>query len=410
MDKTERLLSLYSFEFEVALDDPDLRSCFRQFLVKIRNEESFLFLMELEKFVTFVGTATRYRAAERIVKEYLEVGAEKEVNVSSRLREATLRRFKTCSDTNCDGTLFNELRTAIFMELREDCMAGFIASDIFKAHVKKELKKNNNYLSRIGTVKPERRLSLLELEELYNFNDKPEITDDDFERVLKRCSEQGGEWDIIKQAKRCCRSLSRSDIKGFKTLKHVVYVPFSREEVFYITQCSEQAAKVDLDIFKSKRTHYHFMDFDKYRAVVTHQEVMLPFPLNNRYQITTSAVRRLPNGNIIMVSKTASVDNIPYNPKHVKATSLNGHIYEELPGGHCRYTILSFFDWAGIIPAPIWNKLISIMKTDSLVDVIEQAGYDRMSRSVSGPLLEHPLYQSLMYNQQKTPYGQQDSE
>ncbi|KAL0483852.1 regulator of G-protein signaling [Acrasis kona] len=399
--KTEELINQYAFEFESALDVEDLRTCFRQYLVDTHNEESFLFLTELEKYVTYVGTSSRYKAAERIVREYISIGSPKEVNISGKLRETTLQRYSASSPANCDSNLFNELRVAIFMELKEDCMSSFVASDLFISHVHKELKKNKEYLSQIGTIKVERRLSVLELESCYDFDTKPEVTEEDFRKIMIRFASSGGEWQIIKQAKRCCRSLSKAEVNGLKTIKHVVSVPFDCDEVFYITQCSRYSAQIDSEIFKSKRTHQYSIDFEKFNAVITHHEIVLPFPLTNRYIITSNAVKRLENGGIVMMSKTVEVENVPYNPRHVKATALAGYIYEKVRGGHCRYTSLALFNLAGAIPPAIYNKLISIMHSDSLVDSIEQAGYDRLANGSTGPDPDHLLYKSLLYNEKK---------
>ncbi|KAL0485421.1 hypothetical protein AKO1_015197 [Acrasis kona] len=393
MNKAKDLITSYNIEFESALDNQDVRSCFSQYLTRTHNQESFLFLTELERFVTYVGHHARYKAAKKIIKEYLTVGAEKEINISNKLREEAVAKYNESNSNCCDIDLFSDIRVAIFMSLKDDCLSGFLSSDEFTLHVHKELKKNKSYLSLIGTQKTEQASQ--DPTPPPEVNECAEITDEDFNNILLRMRGEEEVWDTVYTSEQYTRSISRESSKGFKAIKNELTFPFDREEVFNITQCSKYSDAIDMEVFKYKRTYHQHIESGKYDGVVTHYELVLPFPINNRYFVSLSSAKKLPNGDILLISKSCNIDGVPFNKKHIKGTAMQGHLFEKTKKDCCKYTVLSAFNLGGFVAPQIVRKLHN---TEAFVELIENARYERLSNEEEGPSPEHPIYKSLVYN------------
>ncbi|KAL0486644.1 RGS13 [Acrasis kona] len=401
--QTDELMAQHDFEFERMLDIEPLRNCFQDYLISIHNEEPLCLLIELEKYISFVGSPARYKAAKDIIENFIVVGAPKEVNISNKSREEAILKFAASSTSQCDAEMFSNLRIAVYMEMKEDCFVGFLTSSHLLKHVQKNLKKDKNYLSKIGTPKPVTsvpQLPIVPQGDLRFFIDftTPEIVDIDFDRIMARI-EKEDDWDTFISAKGYTRSVSKNTVDGYKVAKDEMCFQCDHEEVFNVAKCSEYSDLIDAAV-KIKYDYYQFIDNDKYRSVATNNTTRFPYPMSERYNPCVTAAKTLPNGDILVACKSVDKLDIPYNDKHVRTKNFSGWLFQKLEEGTCKYTFVVVFDLGGFMTPKIMNSLMSFQKS-TVYDVINDVLKERKSIGIRGPDTDHPIYKSLLYHKSK---------
>jgi hypothetical protein len=188
----------YRFRIEAIFDNDQSREAMKQFLSDSQTVEPLLFINDHEQYMKLRLGQNRFEKANEMINKYITVNSECELNLSREVRNKVLQRFSDIQqveqdEQECPIDLFDKVQQAIFFELKEDSFSRFITSDLFLGHVKKELKKDPSYLSKIGTLKSEvkdsQRQSFCGIDDLKPKNslgDKvPYITDDDIETAVK---------------------------------------------------------------------------------------------------------------------------------------------------------------------------------------------------------------------------------
>ncbi|KAG2374008.1 hypothetical protein C9374_011673 [Naegleria lovaniensis] len=162
----EQLIKQYNFKIEAVFDHVEARETFRNFLKKdCLNEEPFIFYEAVEQYNKTRLGKNRFELAHDIIDKFIMVGSLHELNLSMNDRKELLKRWKEVSEKNeaitntdlisCPIDLFNSIQDVLFIELKVDNFPRFIASDMFKKFLNKEMKKNDlSILEKLGTKKP----------------------------------------------------------------------------------------------------------------------------------------------------------------------------------------------------------------------------------------------------------------
>ncbi|KAL0478014.1 RGS1 [Acrasis kona] len=333
--------------------------------------------------------------------EYLVVGSPKEVNISNKLRTNTLSKIKQSSPTDCSEELFSDLRSAVFMEMKVDCFPGFLSSDIFLNHVRQELKKSSGYLDKIGTLKatPSSPFHQEYADyDLTDFSGPQEITDEDFDRIYSRMSLEDNNSTLLFSTPTQSRSISGNSKKTI--VRDVMILPFDCHEIFSIVLCSEFGRQLD-NKHKIKYEWHRQSNGDKYKSLYMNISTKLGFPLNNRYNPSVASAKKLPNGDIIVISKSVQGDEIPCDRKCVRSLCILAYFFEKIRDNQCKYTFMTIFNLGGFVTPNIIKMLIPYQKKDTLQELITEEGYKRKETGTKGPELDHPINQSLLYNIEK---------
>ncbi|KAL0477777.1 regulator of G-protein signaling [Acrasis kona] len=367
--------------FHISLDNifenQELKNAFHSYLKKIHNEEHFLFLMQLEKYITYVGNVTRFKAAKKIVEEFLEAESPHEVNVSSDLREKVIARVPLHTEEKCPSDLFDDIRASVYLEMKQNCLSGFLSSTTFKEHIESNLKHNPEYLLTIG--------SLIQ----YDPN-KPEVSDEDFEAQLKYFQDESL-WEVMPSNTPYTKSITKKeDSRGYKNLRISYVVPFNREEMFNVMKCSPCSKEIDMT-HNMERTYFGAFENGKYLNTKELIVVNYPFPLSNRCFTCVSSVRREKDGSIFFIAKSADLPNIPTNKKHVKGDLMQAQMYEDIGGGFCKYTFVVLYEMSGASPAVMTKILSASIRDDDHYNLVVKCGQERAEKGITtseGPIAE----------------------
>ncbi|KAL0477318.1 RGS1 [Acrasis kona] len=377
MSKVKDVLSSYDIHFEKLFEHSDLKECFRTYLIKVHNEEPFLFLEEQQKYVDIKDPLLRYKCAERLVLEFINRDSPKELNIGNRLRQETLNKFEQSPKNQPSISLFDDVKVVVYMELKEDSLLTFTSSKLFEAFVVNAIKKDQNYLLQIGTLKAKSDATKESRQARYNV-DKFEVTNEDFDLIYNDL--KNGTWRTNNRGTLSV-STNRKFInsRGLRLIREVQRLPFDCEEVFNTVmgskECSDKIEKYHHTV------HEYFDSFvcgnylvHPFRAVLS-----CSFPMVDREFCGLQSVRRQPDGSIIAISKSV-VNNIlvPANKDFVRAFMLHGQLFENRSGGYSVFSTVSFIDMCGFVNPTVFNQMVKYRTDDkhhrrTILDAI----YDR---------------------------------
>jgi len=297
-------------------DDSNTRECFHTHLKKIHNSEPYLFLCDLERYITLIGPKSRYIAAQKIFTDYLNQGSSKCVNVSHKLRLKVEGQFRTCDENNCPINLFDELRLCVYVEMKQDCFPSFLLSESFHAYVMAKMKKNPAYLEELGELRqgaqsPEVAAEISNLGVLYD-PDLIEATNTDFDRLLSDVGDKEMWRPVFKSELRSVfvsKSPYFSGKKGLKKMFETGILNCTVDEAFNAYADHEQLMIIEKEI--SNITTIEYKEGPKFAHVILRFQYKLPFPLRNRDFCLLHSVRKEPNGDLIMIHKSVNHPDLP---------------------------------------------------------------------------------------------------
>ncbi|KAL0479847.1 RGS13 [Acrasis kona] len=356
VDEVADIMINYDIHFENIIDNNELRDCFAEYLTKIHNINPLLLLIELGKYMTCVGCCAKYNAAKKIITEFIEVNSPKEVNVSNKLRQTFFEAFSHCDESKCPSDLFDELRVNIYMELKADCLPGFIASPQLAKHIKKVLKKNPDYLSQIGSPKtvvrnpssPTIRSKKIGLDD-----NRLQITDEDFDQVLAYIKFQDADVHGETNISKFYHDLVT---RGVKVAREDITINYKSDEVFNsLLGSTEGLVKMD----SYQKTSVEFFEdsvCEKYKTFQYRSTMTCGFPLGNRDFSVIASARREPDGSILVVRKSASNPLIPVHKDYIRGSIVQGHLFENVKG-HCRFLSINLIDLSGSVKTSAINKI-----------------------------------------------------
>ncbi|KAL0480747.1 STARD6 [Acrasis kona] len=402
-------LSKYDINYEVLYEDADLGECFQSYLKSVRNICPFLFLKEIECFLTYVGSKSRYICANKIISQYLCDKSGHEVNIGHQEKAALLENFGRCSEELCPGDLFDEVRISVYLELKLDCFDNFISSEFFVHHVEQKLKYDINYLFKIGTLKKSDSSSSGDSDlDSSNSTDSPvvksvqsklcnskciNIEDDDFEQFEDM--NDLTKWKLVngKGDKAVYLSIKNHQ-NGKRRIKKCLETGifnYSQQEVFE-SVCSDEF--LNLQKKSLKNTYVDYMTFGKYAASVLHIRVKLKFPIADRDFVIFSSAKRLDNGDILILRKSINYEKVPPQKDYIRGQLFAGTLIQKIDENTTRYKLLTFTDLKGWMSPILFNKLLQLKKDDKYAD-IEKA--IKIRRSAKAPSKNAPIMKTLAH-------------
>ncbi|KAL0481290.1 hypothetical protein AKO1_002789, partial [Acrasis kona] len=147
------LIKEYSFPFESVFDDEQCRNLLHTHLLECHNESPYLFIKETDNFSNILSQRNRIKRARTIVDSFVRIGANHEINLSHNVRTKLIDTIEMCMDDEAIDLrkdFFNEARTTIILELKQDNYPSFVVSQVFVNHLYERAKKDFTLLDQIG--------------------------------------------------------------------------------------------------------------------------------------------------------------------------------------------------------------------------------------------------------------------
>ncbi|KAL0491903.1 regulator of G-protein signaling [Acrasis kona] len=384
-------ITSYDFDFDAVFDDPDLRNCLQCHLKAINEEGPYIFLTALEQYKRYIGCIPRYKAARNIMNQYISPGSQRDLNLDEQERCKILELFSKCTETNCPSTLFDDLRTHMYIEIKEEIMPDFFKSTTFISYIKEQLKKDPSYLCKIGTKRNKKVQTRKRGDSI--FNGESSITDEDFEYALTNFNRSESDWKVIEKTSTCSQSVAKNlnNPSRFNDMREVMSFECSAEEAYHIMTCTHDYRE---RILRIQNSHFTYLDTfvrNSYAGISVHIKSQLPFPMKNRDFSAVITSRRQPDGSILLLAKNVNNDKIPKNKKYVRGVFFHLKLFKNTENG-CEVTSISQIDLAGQSSPTLFNLAIKYKKRDSeIYDLIVGAVEERKLLGITGPEPEHPL-------------------
>jgi hypothetical protein len=406
-----KLVSQYDVPFENILDDRTLKPIFQEFLKMNLNEEPYLFMTELDYYVTLIGAKARYKSSHKIAAEFLELNAPKAINISNKLREEARSRINQSSEDNCPKDLFDEIRLAVYLDLKQ-CSNGFLDSELFRNHVAEQLKQDPDYMNSLGTIKDEARDGSLDensantpvrerssstktISDIYDPT-AITVTDEDFQRVIDDiCNKEM--WSLVfKSDKRSVLVSKNPAFNGKRGLKRMVestIFPYPIDEVFFALIDDAYQSKVEKGIHETKFVQCE--TYGKYMGAIYHSKYKFPL-MKKRDFVILKSCRKEPNGYCIM-RKSVSLEQIPEYSSCIRAFTMGGVLIEKIDDNTTRVCGTYYADLGGFVTPTIYNKLMTL-RDDSYYKAVVKACKERRQMGIREPLRSNHNMETLLYH------------
>jgi hypothetical protein len=407
------------------MDEKKLRELFNEFLKENMNPEGGLFMDELDHYVTIIGTKTRYKFAQRIQTDFLDLTAKHAINISNKLREEARQRIAESNETNCPKDLFDEIRLSVYLDLKQ-CHQGFIESELFRKHCREQMTEDPDYLSSIGTMKLDMddsnggassdevsitattptdlssstlspTASVKDISSLYD----PKVmlvTDLDFQRVLDGIGDTNS-WKPIYTSKHRSVSVSKDPVyngkRGLKQMLEVMTIPFGIDDVLYALMDENYLKVVEKGIMDSKLLS--FEKYDQYAATITHNKFRMPM-LSKRDFCVLSSIRQEENGSYLWVRKSVEHEQAPESKDFIRAIMFGGSYFEKIDENNTKLTQMTYCDLQGWITPGIFNKLTAL-RDDTYYNAICASVKERKMIGVLEPFRSAQMVDCLRYAQ-----------
>jgi len=85
----------YTVHFDSVFTNKKMSGAFKDFLVTEHNLEPYNFLQEIISLENTTNPKEQMKKVKDIIKQYIETGSKKEINISGDIRNAILETFKT---------------------------------------------------------------------------------------------------------------------------------------------------------------------------------------------------------------------------------------------------------------------------------------------------------------------------
>jgi hypothetical protein len=391
-----KLVQQYDLPFENIMDDKKTRQCFNDYLKSNLNEEPFLFMNELDHYVTLIGTKTRYKAAKRIVDDYLLNTSPHAINISNSLRQEAYDNLAKSDESNCPKDLFDAIRLHVYMDLKQ-CLPNFLDSDMFRTHVMESMKHDSKYLESVGSPKADSctqddstdeqtqddsstKTDMSTHDNAQNITDiyDPKIlnvTDVDFERVLAEVKDECM-WKRVQHNSKRSLYISQSALfngkRGLKKMKEITIYPYPVDEVFYALIDERYFDAIEKGFKDPKNVQFH--KFGKYAGTIIHKKLKLPLMQLREFLVMKSA-RKEKNGSYIIAKKSVELDKIPRTKGCIRGMAIAGTLIEKIDEKNTRVTLVAYADLGGWTSPAVFNRLAALAddsKYKSTLSVLKQ--------------------------------------
>ncbi|KAL0482568.1 regulator of G-protein signaling [Acrasis kona] len=365
-DMTVSVIQDIDFDFELVFDDKGMRSCFHKYLIKMHNVEPYLFLVDLERYASYIGPTNRYKCARKIVKTYLRPTTNRGINVPQETKDSILNTFKSCSEIKCPKSLFDDIMTLIYVEFREDCFPIFITSKLFINHAVERSKKDPNFLYTIGRPKPCIVVCGADADpnvaqRIMNYDmSKMEISDLDFEEALRGIKNESL-WELNTRSETravyTSKQLFYCKKRAYKKVLETMTLPYTVDQVFNAMHDPRYIDTIDKQI-KYKCVSEQLRN-GKYYPLLCSAVLKLSFPFKTRDFSLLCCARRQRDGNIVMIKKSVTSPLLPETSSNVRAVAFLGFLLEAVDGGHTRFSNSLFSDIGGYITPALHTRAVA---------------------------------------------------
>lgn len=132
--------SHFVYDWGYLLDIPETRSLLKSVCEKACSTEGIEFLERVERYQILKSTINRYSEACKIVEEFLQENAEKEINVPGTLKHiffaAWTSNERPMTDYYCPPTIFDYFANFIFMDLKDNFLNQLVNNPNFQKWAK----------------------------------------------------------------------------------------------------------------------------------------------------------------------------------------------------------------------------------------------------------------------------------
>jgi hypothetical protein len=414
-----RLCSQYDVPFENVMDDKKLRARFHEHLKLNLNEEPFLFMAELDHFVTLIGTKARYKAACKIVTEYLELGAPKAINVSNKQREEARKQVNESTELSCSKDIFDALRLSVYTDLKR-CLPTFLDSETFQNHVIEEMKTSENYLSTLGTIKDSYSSTMVTSEEATGsdecttdvkisasskkylsdvYNPKLlSVHDSEFQSLTDEFNNQDM-WKTVYNSDKRSVYVSKNVIycgnKGIKKMLERSIFKCTPDELLYALIDEKYFTTIEKGLYDMEQKQYE--KCGKYAGSVVYGRYKLPL-MSKRDMVLIHSGKRNEDGSYLILKKSVELDTVPEQKGFIRMMCFGGYLIEKIDDVHTRMTVTFFGDLGGLIPAPIHNRLMAL-RDDSYYKAAMKAVQERRSLGLEEPSKSFGVLETIRYHE-----------
>jgi hypothetical protein len=420
-----RLLGNYHVTVDSILQNEQTRQKFRKFLKKDFKDEHvcFSFLIDLYEYESLFGISNyecmfaRHNVGRSIIDTYICEDAKTPLPVPQEMKRSVVIRFDTSSTLDCPRDLFQELRTTVVLNLKEESLKKFLVSDTFLRFALAMSEKDPKFLDKLDAplthdevsdeiIEPLEDLQdpgdaekNSELSILYDLN-QISISDDDFDQ-LHLDVRNTAMWRPVYVSTKRTVSVSRSAFfngrRGLKKMCESGVVPFTVEEAFNAYVDSDYLQVIEKEI--SSQTEVDYIIAGKYAMSIVNLKYKLRFPLQNRDFSLILCARRESNGSITMLRKSVVHPLIPVQKGYIRGVVTGGIIFEKVGEGLTRYTQSFFVDYGGWISSALFNKLMEF-RDNAWHDALTYACLERRMKRLGRPEKSWHVVQTLEHNEQ----------
>ncbi|KAL9652290.1 hypothetical protein ABK040_011949 [Willaertia magna] len=415
---TERDADSFDIHFEAILDHDEAFNCFTNFLQQSYNNESALFLIQINEYRKIKYEKTRLQKANEIVTLFIKEGAENQLNLKASIRkgiETTIETWNRSAVTNNnddksenslstddsnngisnyrnvnnDKSLFDEAENSILLSLKGNQFCNFLKHEHFKQFI---VKYPLQFLYEIGSPKENSDLSFIE--SFNNFGNEY-VTLLDF-KFLKHKLMDDKDWTLVDHSRnhKChistntfdfCDSTGVHFIKSEATfpnytIQQVMNTLCDRENRIAYDPNLKEILKVNY--LPATKQHNNSSQHTQFATSITHEIYNLTWPFTDRDFVGRTSTIYDKTDNIYLMAKlSVENENTPKPRKGtIRALSLGGWAFQlidldtqqiipsppgekvELDGRKfaTRFYQIFFIDFKGKIPKAVVNKLWQI--------------------------------------------------
>eukprot|EP01080_Neovahlkampfia_damariscottae_P004521 gene4521-7899_t len=398
-DKTQ-----FTVHFDSVFTNKKMGNAFKDFLATEHNLDAWHFLETIKSLETVTDSKDKVKQSAQIIKNFIEVGSNEEINISAEFRNYVTTTFEKqkSEEWTLEMTpteLFSDCFKLVVSLLSHDSFKRFVRSSECEA-VMKQFRHDSTVISPLITKK-------------FGFDDKyfttPHFRDRDIDFFLSMFQDSYN-WKLIgsKVEDTMNAYISTTNflpdvtiLKNLKVSKFECFLPCTFDQALLSYFSNEQLYKSDPNCGKYETDQYYSYedllevhkkngneeDITKYKrdTSVSSMALKLPFPFNSRVANYAMTCHYDPETEVFMrIGKTFSpegkfghrdVQAIPAKrgaePKKTKVYSLflfSAGLYKKMDNNRVFYQEVNFMDLAGWFTKDALFKVVTKDRKDKFRD------------------------------------------
>nr|CAG4713786.1 unnamed protein product [Naegleria fowleri] len=341
----DQIYQLYEFPFEAIFDVPEAKEEFRQYLKKEHNEEPFLFYEDVEEYKRLKFEENKAKKAIAIFKNYILPYSPHEINISAQFRQNAVKSFENSGQLQNEKsvlvpeTIFDEIQSSIFYNLKNDNYPRFTVSQQFKNFLKHKdisfismiaTKKNNKYMDFIPKFDGPICDRDIQFFSFMSFNEDLEVWDE------VKVGEDGRRACYLSKKEFCLNDqIECEEQMTRKLMKQIFIVPCKKEEALNVFAHTHLRKEI-LDLESVNQVDFNpISPNNKYAQSILHIQMQLTgFSWIMKPRETVAALtaiydtKRQAYG--MMLKSTESL-LVPHRKSHVRFRILSSTFLQDCP-------------------------------------------------------------------------------